>query len=171
MFANYVQKKTIRSEKTAELYRNHIRLWAKSRGFSNPDDIVQEIHDKGLDPYTVLQEWINLLHSKGRAPKTILSYYTAVKGFLMDSDIDIRAEKLKSKVVLPEAYEVSTDRAPTREELRRILLRSRLHMKAAITTLASSGPRLGELTKLTVSDVIFGEPGQPSLTRSRPKKS
>lgn len=167
MFANYVQKKTIRSEKTAELYRNHVRLWAKSRGFSEPDDVVQEIRDKNLDPYTVLQEWVNLLHSKGRAPKTIISYFTAVKGFLLDSDIDIRSEKLKSKVVLPEAYEVSTDRAPTREELKRLLLRSSLQLRTAVTVLVSSGLRLGELTKLAVSDVTFGETCQPSLIKPK----
>ncbi len=42
------------------------------------------------------------------------------------------------------------------------MLRSKLDTKAAIAMLASSGMRIGELGSLPVSDISFGEPGQPS---------
>jgi len=177
VFSDYVRKKRIRSERTAEVYENTIKLWARSRGFEDPDRAIQDIKDRKLDPYAVLQEWVNHLHESSKAPKTILSYVTSVKGFLVDSDVDVTAEKMKAKVVIPQAYEVSTDRAPTRDEVRRLLLRSKLGTKAAIAVLASSGMRLGELPKLRVSDIEFGREGEPSkvtlkagITKTRKKR-
>jgi integrase len=162
MFSSYISKKNIRSQRTAELYRNTIRLWAKSRGFDDPDAVVQDINSRNLDVYGVLQEWVNLLHEHHKAPKTIHNYFTSVKGFLADSDIDITAEKVRAKIVLPQSYEVSTDRAPTPDEIQKILWRGKLATKAAITVLASSGMRLGEASTLRVSNIEFGEKGQPS---------
>ena len=75
---------------------------------------------------------------------------------------------MKQKVVLPQAYEISSDRAPTRDEIRRILLRSKLPTKAAISTLASSGMRLGELAQLKVSNIQFGENNSPSRIILKP---
>jgi integrase len=162
VFTSYVQRKNIRSEGTAELYRGNITRWAKSRGFDNPDDAVQDIKNRNLNPYEVLQEWVTLLHEQQKAPKTILNYFASVKGFLADSDIDIIAEKVKAKIVLPQSYEVSTDRAPTPDEIRKILWRGKLTTKAVITVLASSGMRLAEAANLKVSNIEFGEKGQPS---------
>lgn len=162
MFSSYISKKNIRSERTAELYHNSIILWSKSRGFDDPDKAVEDIKNRKLDVYAVLQDWINILHEHHKAPKTILNYFTSVKGFLADSDIDITNEKVRAKVVLPQGYEVSTDRAPTPDEVRKILIRGSLSTKAAITVLTSSGMRLGEASKIKVSNVEFGEKGQPS---------
>jgi len=168
LLANYVSKKKVRSLKTAKTYQSALNLWAKSRGSQDPDSAVQEIKDKRLDPYQVMQDFVIHLQKEGRAPKTITTYMGALKGFLVDSDIDISNEKMKQKVVLPQAYEVSTDRAPTRDELRRILLRSKLPTKAAISMLASSGMRLGELTQLKVSDIQFGANNSPSKIVLKP---
>jgi len=168
LLANYVSKKKVRSLKTAKTYQSALNLWAKSRGSQDPDSAVQEIKDKRLDPYQVMQDFVIHLQKEGRAPKTITTYMGALKGFLVDSDIDISNEKMKQKVVLPQAYEISSDRAPTRDELRRILLRSKLPTKAAITMLASSGMRLGELTQLKVSNIQFGENNSPSKIVLKP---
>jgi len=162
VFSSYISKKNIRSERTAELYRNTIILWSKSRGFDNPDSAVEDIRSRKLDVYAVLQEWVNVLHEHHKAPKTILSYFTSVKGFLADSDIDITNEKVRAKIVLPQGYEVSSDRAPTPDEVRKLLLRGKLATKAAIVVMVSSGMRLNEASRLKVSDIEFGEKGQPS---------
>lgn len=177
MLANYVSKKKVRSLKTAKTYQSALNLWAKSRGSQDPDLVVQEIKDKHLDPYQVLQDFVGHLQKNGRAPKTITTYIGALKGFLIDSDIDISNEKTKQKVVLPQAYEISSDRAPTRDEVRRILLRSKLPTKAVVTMLASSGMRLGELAQLKVSNVQLGENNslsriilKPSTTKTRKRR-
>jgi integrase len=168
LLASYVGKKKVRSLKTAKTYQGALRVWAASRGSQDPDQAVQEIKDKRLDPYEVLQEFVLHLQKEGRAPKTITTYIGALKGFLVDSDVEISNEKMRQKVVLPQAYEVSTDRAPTREEVRNILLRSNLPTKTAITMLTSSGMRIGELTQLKVSNIQFGEKGSPSRVLLKP---
>ena len=172
MYADYITKRKIRSERTAETYKTALRVWARSRGVESPDLAIQEIRTKGTDPYTILQEFVNHLHSRKLAPKTILSYVVAVKGFLLDCDFDISPQRLRAKVVMPQQYEVSTDRAPTVEEVRRLLLRGNLATKAAITMLCSSGLRLGELGSLRVCDIKFGgenEPAKITLKAARTK--
>lgn len=177
VFSAYIDRLAIRSQKTAILYRNHIKLWAHSRSFTDPDKVIEDIKTRGLDPYVVLQEWVTHLHQRGKAPKTIHSTVSSIKGFLIDSDIDVSAEKVKSKVTMPKAYETSVDRAPTADEIRRVLLRSKLDTKAAITVMATSGLRIGELCSMRVSDIHFGEKGEPSkitlraaVTKSRRKR-
>jgi integrase len=162
MYLDYITKRKIRSERTAETYKTALRVWARSRGTESPDAAIQEIRSKGVDPYTVLQDFVNQLHSRKLAPKTILSYVTALKGFLLDCDFDISPQKLRAKVVLPQQYEISTDRAPTVEEVRRLLLRGNLATKVAITMLCSSGLRLGELGSLRVCDIQFGAENEPA---------
>lgn len=172
MYADYIAKRRIRSERTAETYQTALRMWARSRGIETPDLTIQEIRTKGIDPYTVLQDFVNHLHSRKLAPQTILSYVVAVKGFLLDSDFDISPQKLHAKVVLPQQYEISTDRAPTAEEVRRILLRGNLATKVAITMLCSSGLRLGELGTLRVCDIQFGgidDPAKITVKAARTK--
>jgi len=168
LLANYVTKKKVRSLKTAKTYQSALNLWARSRGSQDPDSAVQDVKDRKLDPYQVLQDFVIHLQKQGRAPKTINTYIGALKGFLVDSDIDISNEKTKQKVVLPQAYEISSDRAPTRDEVRRILLRSKLPTKAAVAMLASSGMRLGELAQLKVSNIQFGENNSPSRIILKP---
>jgi integrase len=182
LLANYIDKKKVRSLKTAKTYEGALRVWAASRGREDPDQAVQEIKDKRLDPYEVLQEFVLHLQKRkkvmqkdgtekekaGCAPKTITTYIGALKGFLVDSDVEISNEKMKQKVVLPQAYEISSDRAPTRDETRRILIRSNLPTKAAVVMLASSGMRLGELAQLKVSNIQFGENTSPSRIILKP---
>jgi integrase len=168
MLSDYVSKKKVRSAKTAKTYQGALRVWAASRGSSDADRVVQEIKDKQLDAYRVLQDFVVHLQKEGRAPKTITTYIGALKGFLIDSDIEISNEKMRQKVVVPQAYEISSDRAPTKEEVRNILLRSSLPTKTVITMLASSGMRIGELTQLKVSNLQFGEKNMPSKILLKP---
>jgi integrase len=162
VLSDYIAKKGIRSKKTAETYEYALKVWARSLGVADADAGVQKIKDGKLDPYQALQGFVNYLSKKGSAPKTILTYHGALKGFLLDSDVELTENKLRAKIVLPQKYEISTDRAPTREEVRSILLRSKLPTKAAIAVLASSGLRLGELRGLKVSSIVFGKEGRPS---------
>jgi integrase len=165
---SYLSKKAVRSVKTMRTYRGALMVWARSRNIPHPDQAVQRIKDEKLDPYQVLQDFVIHLQKQGRAPKTIGAYIGALKGFLIDSDVEVSGEKFKQKVVVPARYEVSTDRAPTKEEMKSLLLRSKLATKTAIAMLASSGMRLGELTQLKVENISLGERGQPSKILIKP---
>jgi integrase/recombinase XerD len=162
LLSSYISKLGIRSLKTGKTYLGALKVWSRTRGFEDPDAAIQKIKDENIDAYQVLQDFVNYLHGRHNAPKTILTYYGALKGFMIDSDIELTDNKLRAKIVLPEKYEISDDRAPTPDEVRSILLRSSLDAKAATLMQASSGMRIGELCSLTVGNVTFGEPGEPS---------
>jgi integrase len=154
-----------------------VRRWAKSRGFESPDEAVAEIRSRGLDPYQVLQEYVTSLHNRKLAPASIHVHFSAVKRFLNDSDIEVLSERVRNKIVLPSYYLVSTDRAPTKAELKQTLLRSKLKTKVAIELMGTSGMRIGEAASLRVCDIQFGKAGQPSkimlkakTTKSRKKR-
>ncbi|MBI2183771.1 MAG: site-specific integrase [Thaumarchaeota archaeon] len=152
---DYRERKARRSEKTAETYEGALRVWGRSLGYKDVDVVIEVIRDGKLDPYEALDKYIGYLVGKGKSPKTIRTYYGAVKGFLLSEGIPLDLARLKNRIVLPANYEVSMDRAPTQEELRSIVLRCGLRAKALVTLLASSGMRLGEATGLRVGDIDF----------------
>jgi integrase len=152
---DYVSRKSIRSAKTAETYKSCIRLWAKFANAANPDELVSKIKSGQLDPYAALQSFITHLNDTKKAPKTILTYYAAAKGFLLSEDVELSENKLKNKITLPQFYTVSTDRAPTYDEMQRILdyARSSPPTRLAIMMLTTSGMRISELTSLRIRDI------------------
>jgi integrase len=176
-FQGWLGKVGIRSERTAQEYALTVRRWARSRGFESPDEAIADIKTRGLDPYQLLQEYVTGLHNRKLAPASIHVHFSAVKRFLNDCDIEVTSEKVRNKIILPSYYLVSTDRAPTKAELKQTLLRSKLKTKVAIELMGSSGIRIGEAATLRVCDIDFGKVGQASkimlkakTTKSRKKR-
>ena len=162
MLSDFIAKRKLRSAGTAECYLAGLVVWARSRNESSPDVAIQHIIESKASPYEVIQAYINYLSEKGKSPSTIRTYITALKAFMLDNDVEYSTEKLRAKTVMPAAYYVSTDRAPTSQEVKRILQFAKLPTRAAILTLASSGLRIGELVTLKVADIRFGDSGHPS---------
>lgn len=152
---DYISRKAIRSAKTAKTYKSCIELWAKFAQAESPDALITRIKAGELDPYVALQSFVNHLDKTGKAPKTILTYFAAVKGFLLSEDVELSENKLKNKITLPKGYTVSTDRAPTFEEMQRILdyARSSPLTRLAIMMLTTSGMRIAELSTLRIRNV------------------
>lgn len=98
--------------------------FARCFGVKSADILVERIKAHELDPYTALDKFVSYLLANGSAPKTILTYVTAVKGLIRYESIPIDSYQLRAKVELPPKVEVSIDRIPTREEIRTILLNS-----------------------------------------------
>jgi len=176
-FQGWLGKVGIRSERTAQEYALTVRRWARSRGFESPDEAIADIKTRSLDPYQLLQEYVTGLHNRKLAPASIHVHFSAVKRFLNDCDIEVTSEKVRNKIILPSYYLVSTDRAPTKAELKQTLLRSKLKTKVAIELMGSSGIRIGEAATLRVCDIDFGKVGQASkimlkakTTKSRKKR-
>ena len=161
-FESWLGKVGIKSERTAQEYALTVRRWTKSRGFDSPDQAIADIKARSLDPYQVLQEYVTSLHNRKLAPASIHAHFSAVKRFLNDCDIEVLSERVRNKIVLPSYYLVSTDRAPTKAELKQTLLRSKLKTKVAIELMGTSGMRVGEAATLRVCDIQFGKAGQPS---------
>jgi len=69
-----------------------------------------------LDAYEALDKFVGYLLANGSAPKTVLTYTSAIKGLFRFEDITVDSQKLRDKVELPPKVEVSIDRIPPARE-------------------------------------------------------
>ena len=141
------------------VYGKAVNLWAKTL-HESPDVLVGKIKSGELDPYNVLSNFVAFLVKENKSPKTIGTYLTGLRGFFASEDIALDPARLRAKVTIPVQYAISTDRAPTQEEVKRIMLHSGLQGKVVTSMLASSGMRIGELANLRVGDIEFGNPSK-----------
>jgi integrase len=130
-----------------------MRELALALGFESADLVLAEIKAGGLDPYVALDKYVAWLVGRGLAPRTVLTFVSAVKGLFSSEDIVIDSTKLRNKVELPAQMEVSIDRIPTRQEIRILLLNSDKRTRALISLLATSGLRIGEAAALRVGNL------------------
>lgn len=140
---------------TAQTYQAALEAWALSVKAANPDEAAATIKAGRLNVYQALDTFVGYLMNAGFAPRTIWNYLSAVRGFLRFEDIQVDQYKLRDKITLPPEVEVSVDRIPTREEIKKLLLEADLRLKAAIAILASSGMRVGELCRLRIGNINF----------------
>jgi integrase len=146
-----------RSKGTAKLYGIAVRQMALRLGCKTPNEMIEAMKSGSLDPIIALDRFVQSLLDAKRAPKTVLTYYAAGKSFLDYEDIPYDEKKLKKRVFLPQDYEISVDRTPTREELERTLESASLRVKVLATTLVSSGLRIGELISLKIGQIDFSK--------------
>jgi integrase len=117
-----------------------------------PNDIPKYVRKKGV--YEVMDEFVAWLVNDCKiAPHSLKNAVSISKKFLRLNGFDISNDVLRSKVEMPRMFIKTVDRAPTLDELRRIILHTNSRGKAMITMLASSGMRIGELLSLRVKDI------------------
>ncbi|MCJ7506449.1 site-specific integrase [Candidatus Bathyarchaeota archaeon] len=159
----FVNARNRRSENTGSHYGVSVRLFVKSVGFETPDQVIEAITKTGKDPIDLLDQFVASLTTKNLAPNSINSYIVGVKSFLRFHKIKLDAEELKNRLVLPSRYEVSVDRAFEDEEIRSMLMRTDLKGKVLILVGLTTGARIGEISKLRISDIDF-EANPPTIT-------
>jgi integrase len=153
-FQEYIDRlKTRRSAGTAHNWKNLLLKWAKDQGYGSPDDIVKEIKSSPDAPnraFEILDKTIGFYVDSDHhlASKTVSNYYHAIKGFLRNENIELPMKK----IIMPPVCTESCGRAPTPDEVRRIVAHACAKTKAAILILASSGMRLGEMVHLKISN-------------------
>lgn len=117
-----------------------------------PDQIPNYVKKKGA--YEVMDEFVGWLVNDCKiAPHSLKNAVSISKKFLRLNGFDISNDILRSKVEMPRMFIKTVDRAPTLDELKRIILHTNSRGKAMISMLASSGMRIGELLSLRVKDV------------------
>jgi site-specific recombinase XerD len=120
-----------------------------------PDSLISQCFDGEVPNLKVLtqhskqlDEYIGELQAEGLAPGTIANRVKAVKTFYMVNGL---------KLVLPYRLSnrtVNHDRAPTPEELQRLIDLADLRGKVIVSTLALGGFRVGTLAKLKYYHVM-----------------
>ena len=135
--------------------------------FGEPAEVVIGKVKRGdLDVYSVFDRFAAELDKAGLSSHSISGYVNRVKRYFAYNDVFLDMSIFRVKVGLPRV-EGPDDRAPTVEEIRRILAWGKLRTKALILVLASSGMRLGEAIKLKVGDIDFKS--RPVKIRLSPK--
>ena len=104
---------------------------------------------------------VTYLTKNDKAPKSINAFVSGVRAFLAFSDISISEHRFRTKVAMPNQYEVSSDKIPTRDELQKLFLHSSLRVKTLISSLFTSGLKIGDLPRVKVGQVNFdSKPGR-----------
>jgi len=85
-----------------------------------------------LDPYEALYRFVRSLQGEGLAPKSVRFYLSMLVRMLRMAGADVKSELLRYRVPLPAARIVKTDRAPTLDELRRILGRNGIQEQSLV---------------------------------------
>ena len=73
----------------------------KCFGVESADIVVSRIKARKLDAYDALDKFVGFVLANGSAPKTVLTYTSAIKGLFRFEDINVDSQKLRHKVELP----------------------------------------------------------------------
>ena len=139
-----------KSPNTRKVYKSGIRDFAKKMNITDLEEYVLGSPDVTSD----LRKYLRLIQE--RPTKTIHTYIASVKSFLQDNGVkipDTEWKKLKRRGFMPKRIRAETrDRAPTKQQLKKVLQYVDIKGKALILFLASSGARIGETLSIPISD-------------------
>ncbi len=130
-------------------YTNTVSLYCR-RLETDPDQLISDVSPKGVpDPARLekhrgfLQQCITELQDRGRSPGRLGGYTRQIRTFYRVNGVELPKPKK-----LPKPRIVSKDRAPTPEELQRVLDVADLRGKVIVSTLALGGFREETLSLL-----------------------
>jgi len=145
-----------RSEETRRSYSKKLMDFLRFAGL-NPSDVVAiAIYEPKKLEHLLLQ-YIQELRGRGLSGSTIRQHFQSIRHFLVMNDAENSIGWSKLSKLMPKAKKIGLDRAPTKEEIRRLLQHADIRMKALILLLVSSGVRIGSVEHLRwrhVSEVL-----------------
>ena len=133
-------------ENSFQKYIECVKILCDDFGYASPEDALEDLR---ANPERKLQNWIGILRKRGNAPSTQRVKVARVKRWAKVNELNVNWDK----VTIPTLRPVISDRAPTREELRKILAYSPTWLVPALLTLASSGMRIGSLIMLMLKHI------------------
>jgi integrase len=159
--SKFVKNVSIRNKNTAIQYQSRLLLFEKFvlkefNNSSNVDNLIQQLKDKELDPYDILNEFCFFLNNNcNLSSVTFRDKIATVKTFMEYNDIEISPRKFKLKVRYPK--KVSTYKeAIDKDDIIKILNGcSNLRLKTYVMVLASTGLRATEASSIRLKDLDF----------------
>ncbi|MDG6950048.1 MAG: site-specific integrase [Nitrososphaerota archaeon] len=142
----------LRSEGTRTNYRYSI-TWVLGK---NPDAFLALASKNRQKGERQLIEFIRANRDRV-ASATIVNPIMAVRSFCDYNEVVLNWKKVRRE--LPPHQKVAMDRAPTYDEIRKLLSFCDLRMRAAVLIMVSSGVRVGAFDYLKLGDVKFLDSG------------
>ena len=156
------------SEITVNNYVNAVAKFTQYIGFLDPESALQSMLKGEVDAGSKVDAFIDYaLEELGNSHSTVRGSIFGIKKWFELNGVKVDWAKIE----LPTATETTEeDRAPTKEELKRLLNHaSSARDRFAIYGDTSSGLRIGTLLSLKVGDVDFSYPDVARLTVERKK--
>lgn len=141
---------TIGSELTVKTYTDRLRRFFQWTGLM-PDEFLAKVESGEIEVADMLNDFLD---ERGKSPSTQKNYVAAIKKFLK-VNLSKRARRSIDwdDIDLPRMRPVETDRAPTKEVLKRVLNFAGIQERALMLVALSSGMRIGTIASLTIGDV------------------
>ena len=136
-----------RSPSTRESYLKKLRLFLRFAKMG-PDEVIELAKNTPKDLEQLLMQFIHWLRSRGVSGSTIRQHIQAVKHLLVMNDLGTAINWDKLSKMMPKARKIGMDRAPTKEEIRKLLEYADVRLRALILLLCSSGIRIGSVEYL-----------------------
>ncbi|MCS7123217.1 MAG: site-specific integrase [Candidatus Aenigmarchaeota archaeon] len=136
-----------RSENTKKTYEKGLMAFMKIFEIDDLDKFINKVRNGEIIPNEVYKQFLLNLAKKQTAPKTILTWSSALKKFFEANSIKID-EKIRIKV-----FNIHEDHLISKEELRFIVNNVNIRTQSIILILSSSGLRIDELRNLKIGDV------------------
>lgn len=157
--SDFLQLYNARSNATKKTYRTAIKHFLEftySEPLASLDDLSDRYFVEGRDYDADVKNYV--LHiTKQKTPKTVTTYITALRQFLIRNDVDFSSRFWKEvNLSRPKGKGARTrDRIPTTTELKHLLDHMPVQGKALFLLMATSGIRLNEALHLTLDDIHF----------------
>jgi len=136
-----------RSPATRESYLKKLRLFLRFARMS-PDDVIEVARDRPKELERSLLFFVDWLKNRDVSGSTIRQHVQAVKHLLVMNDLETALNWEKLSRLMPKARKIGLDRAPTKEEIRKLLEYADVRLRALILLLCSSGIRIGSVEHL-----------------------
>jgi integrase len=137
------------SEDTVLIYVKGVKYFLEFLGLEDPETALEKVGSGEVDLEKSLNSYIDGLLAQGLSRNTVQTKLKGLKKWLDLNGIDFDWDKVER----PKVWTVVEDRAPTKEELRKLMELGNLRDRFIISFLVSSGVRIGTLIKLRVGDV------------------
>jgi len=150
--------------------KNGFRIFLKEKYNCDEIQLAHRIGNEELDVYKILNEYVIFLDKKGISPKTIRLWFTVVKGYLTNLQVEVFSEKCKQRVKLPKIRRLKKE-ALTKEILIKLLRNLDAKLETAVLVATASGMRVGEIAGLTLEDIEFNRDPVKINIRAETSKS
>lgn len=153
------------SEGTVEAYIKGIKNFVAYMHLKNPETALQKLLSGEKDPGAEVDTFIDYaLEKQGKAHNHVRNHVFGIKKWFELNGVKVDWDKIE----LPTSAEIrEEDRAPTKDELKKLLNHGKARDRAIIFCDSSSGLRIGTLLSLKKGDADFSYPDVVRLTVER----